>query len=344
MSSRTLRAMQSLGRQSSLAELHEEAKDTGGLTGYITSSATSFFTSPHGVCIKLSVFVAFVALTLPFIFVPICISWKIEGELKATWVATLTPLWITTAIFILVTMFLTQVEDLKKSEASTTNTADSTDCHTTNASVQLEPTESSPTKKIATWSSVLSVLCSLAAYVLIALRLDGHIDWSWTHVLLPYCAANIVNMSTQSILQALQVVFIGLKLDSSIDWTWVTVLLPTWLPIFFMMFIAPLGLTVILLLMQTDEGESRPWCTSLSLGAGLFLFVGLLGGPQLLIVLRLQYFIFSTMWICLPWIVLYAIVVFIGGCGIVFVAFKGDSDAVTTDETTSLVPKTNDSV
>ncbi|EQC38273.1 hypothetical protein SDRG_04698 [Saprolegnia diclina VS20] len=333
MSSRTLRTMQSLGRQSSLAELHDEAQNSGGFTGYLTTTVTDFFTSPHSACIKFAVVIAGIVLTLPAILFPVCVSLKIDGHVHWTWLQTFIPLFIVTVVSLPLYMLLTQVDNPKvgnNDEDGPPMSNDNTDCHANDTSVLLPSSDSTnPPQKILTWGSVFSLLCSLLAHIFIALRLDNHIDWAWIYVLLPYCLVILVDRSSSSVLQVLQVVFVAEKLDGGLTWTWLVVLLPTWLPLAVMLVIFPIGAAFAVLMFAGDDDSAspKPWCFALSVFLGVFSFFALITGPQLLIVLRLQYFTFSTMWICVPWIIMYSVVILLATLAVLVLAFHGKPSA-----------------
>ncbi|KDO24108.1 hypothetical protein SPRG_22265 [Saprolegnia parasitica CBS 223.65] len=312
MSSRTLRTMQSLGRQGSLAELHGEAQNAGGFTGYLTTTVTDFFTSPHSACIKFVVVIAGIALTLPAILFPVFVSLKIEGHVHWTWLQTFIPLFIVTVVLLPVYMLLTQIDNPKvgnNDDDGPPMSNANTDCHANDTAVLLAASDAeSPPQKIMT-GSVFSLLCSLVAHIFIALRLDGHLDWAWLYVLLPYCFVILVDRSSSSVLQVLQVVFVAEKLDGALTWSWLVVLLPTWLPLAVMLVVFPIGAAFAVLMFAGDDDSPSPtrWCFATS------VFLG--------------YFTFSTMWICVPWIIMYSVVVLLATLAVLVLAFHGKPTA-----------------
>ncbi|KDO17819.1 hypothetical protein SPRG_16776 [Saprolegnia parasitica CBS 223.65] len=340
MSSRTLRTMQSLGRQSSLAELHGEAQNSGGFIGYLTTTVTDFFTSPHSACIKFAVVMAGIALTLPAILFPVFVSLKIEGHVHWTWLQTFIPLFIVTVVLLPVYMLLTQIDNPKvgnnDDDGPPVSNAN-TDCHANDTAVLLAASDAeNPPQKIMTWGSVFTLLCSLVAHIFIALRLDGHLDWAWLYVLLPYCFVILVDRSSSSVLQVLQVVFVAEKLDGALTWSWLVVLLPTWLPLAVMLIVFPIGAAFAVLMFAGDDdspSSPTPWCFATSVFLGVFSFFALVTGPQLLIVLRLQYLTFSTMWICVPWIIMYSVVVVLATLAVLILAFHGKPTASLQENT-----------
>ncbi|OQS03003.1 hypothetical protein THRCLA_04674 [Thraustotheca clavata] len=301
MSSRALRTMQSFGRQRSLEELQHEAQENGGIPGFVTTTVSNSIKSSHGICFKLFIFLLLLTFTAPAILVPIFIAIKADGDVNWTWTETLIPLWILDAILFPVYIFLSAAED----QGGNTN-----EVHDTSALLAQEnQDQQQPKKKLLTWKSVLSLICSIVTQVFIVRKLDGQLDWTWDYILLPLCAVILYDITFSSFLQVIQVIFIAAKLQKSVEWSWLVVLLPTWLPMALVMFLGPIGVCAGIVV-SSRGGERSPWPLALAVMVGLFIILGFICSPHLLLVLRLQYFTFPSIYICLPWIVLYVLVAF----------------------------------
>ncbi|OQR82946.1 hypothetical protein ACHHYP_15330 [Achlya hypogyna] len=315
MSTRTLDAL-----PTSFADVPSAVVNAGGVSGYVTKTLTVHLTTKKSIGSKLCAYLGSVVLTLPVLLLPIFVALKADGDLSWTWVHTLIPLWLLDALLFVAYLHFTRTDD-------TANTVVEGDINADTTSLLHAPSQKIMTKFVARFGTnltvdvprvqMLSLVFTVVTQVLVALRLDGQLAWKWSYISLPYCLVMIFDPSITSVLQVLQAIFVAQKLDMELSWSWAVILLPTWLPAFIIVFILPAAIAFSLL--SVNEGNEQPSVVrAIAALLGLVFAFGLVFGPQLLLVLRLEYTVFDATYIILPWLILYGLLV-IGGLAHAFV-------------------------
>ncbi|EQC39474.1 hypothetical protein SDRG_02917 [Saprolegnia diclina VS20] len=221
-------------------------------------------------------------LMAPFILIPLCITLRIDGHVAWSWLSTLTPLWVLD-VYVLYACKLrlyVAVDDMSVDHA----------CF---------------------MCRLPSVLLVIVGQLLVALRLDNVLGCTWSAALAPLVAAGALHCSPRGVLLSIQVVLIGLKLDAVLACTWTIVWLPC-IIVISMGFVVGLVVLPMLTCFSVQHRDDRRSLSPVSMWGMCLVLTTLLTGavaPFFLLLYRLEYADFPTIYLCVPYYVTLAIVV-----------------------------------
>ncbi|KDO24107.1 hypothetical protein SPRG_10895 [Saprolegnia parasitica CBS 223.65] len=301
MSTRTLDAL-----PASFADVPRAVVNAGGITGYVTKTISVHISSNPSTGTKLCAYLASLLTSLPLLLLPLFVALKSDGDVDWTWAHTLIPLWILDALLFPIYFHLTRAHDTADTVVDGDINADTTALLSTTPNT------------IMTKTQMLSLVFTILTQVLVTMRLDGHLAWKWSYISLPYCLVMVFDPSITSVLQVLQAIFVAQKLDMELSWSWAVILLPTWLPAVLIVFVLP-SIVFVSMMSATEENAQPSFVRALVAFVGLVVSLGLVFGPQMLLVLRLAYVAFPALYIVWPWFLLYGLFV-LGGLAHVIVS------------------------
>ncbi|OQS03000.1 hypothetical protein THRCLA_21268 [Thraustotheca clavata] len=319
---------------SSLRSIGQEATNLDSLKSTAASKVASALprqrgipqvSSGEGVCANFALFVMGLFGAAPFILVPVFVCLKLDGDVTWSWGTTLIPLWICDALVLpyLVIRNMAPVKHHSGANEETPLVAEG------KGEVSEDATATENCFVHTTRNIALAAY--LLAQIFVVVRLDHVVDWHWLIVLIPYYVASILSCEGFDLIQAL---LIAGKMDGFLDESWTMTLLPSLIGIAMILVFVPLQTYWAYKPSPDDEdAEPKSRVFRFFLALGLFFALLFLVSPGAIAIYRLDYAVFSTFYIALPFFILVGVAILTGLVSVFTFTSKPQQSVIYVDDT-----------
>ncbi|OQR82512.1 hypothetical protein ACHHYP_15923 [Achlya hypogyna] len=305
---KSLSSLRSIGQQTSFRDLKSNvaAKAAAAIPLKETTRMIPQVSSGGSVCANFVLFLLGLIAIAPFVLVPVFVCLKLDHDVTWSWATTLIPLWICNAL-VLPYLVAKNMAPVQLDSAVTEETP--LVAGSENGKTMAEEAMESANCFVHTTRN-LALIAYLTAQIFVVLRLDGVVTWQWLIVFIPYYVASILSCEGFDLIQALLIAAkMDGMLDAS--WSMVLMPSWIGLAVF-LIFLPVQTYWAFKASPDDDETvEPKSRVFRFFIAFGLFLGLVFLSSPIFVAIYRLDYATFSTFYIALPFFVLVGIAILV---------------------------------